>query len=106
MSESARLRRYQVLTAATLLVGYAGYYVCGSGLSVATPLLLSDLGGSGIDKKAIGLVASLGVLAYAIGKIVNGVVGDVFGGRRVFLLGMALSAAATVWIGAGAGLLA
>ncbi len=104
MDERARRARWQFLTAATLLVGYAGYYVCRSNLSVATPLLLQDLGGAGVDKKAIGLVASLGVLAYAVGKLVNGVIGDFLGGRRVFLLGMAFSAAATVWFGAAAGL--
>src|SRR5262245_51192534 len=106
MSESARRRRWQAVTAATLLVGYVGYYICRSDLVVATPLLFSDLALFGIDKKVLGLVVSLGVLAYAVGKVVNGVIGDLFGGRRVFLLGMVLSAAATLWFGASVGLAA
>src|SRR5262249_6147955 len=106
MRDGGRLRRWQTLTASTLLVGYAGYYVCRSDLSVAAPLLLSDLAGAGIDKKALGLVVSLGVLAYGVGKVGDGVVGDLISGRRVFVLGMVLSAAATLWFGASAGLAA
>jgi OPA family glycerol-3-phosphate transporter-like MFS transporter len=99
-----RLAFWQTVTAGTLLVGYAGYYVCRSDLSVASPLILRDLGGVGIDKRALGLVTSVGIFAYAVGKVVNGVLGDFLGGRALFLLGMAGSILATAWFGASAGL--
>jgi OPA family glycerol-3-phosphate transporter-like MFS transporter len=90
-------RRCERQTVATLFVGYAGYYVCRSNLSVAGPSMLEELGPSGFGKTEFGQVASLGVVAYAFGKVVNGVLADRFGGRALFLLGMvgsvALSAA-------------
>ncbi|HJZ76493.1 MAG TPA: MFS transporter [Vicinamibacterales bacterium] len=79
-----------------MLAGYAGYYVCRSNLSVVAPQLLSEFGPIGVDKAALGLVASAGVLAYAVGKAFNGVVIDVVGGRRMFLAGMAGSIVATL----------
>lgn len=93
---TARLRRWQAVTVGTLFVGYAGYYVCRSDLSVATPLLLEEYKGAGLTKGHIGDIASLGVLFYAAGKLVNGVLADYLGGRRVFLLGLFGSVACTV----------
>lgn len=37
---SARLIQWQRITLILLIVGYAGYYICRSNLSVATPLLI------------------------------------------------------------------
>jgi OPA family glycerol-3-phosphate transporter-like MFS transporter len=100
---SARLRQWQRITVGTLIVGYAGYYICRSNFSVATPLLLEAFGDQGIDKETIGLIASAGVLFYAIGKLFNGVLCDFIGGRRMFLFGMVGSVAATVMFGLGTG---
>ncbi|HKB12527.1 MAG TPA: MFS transporter [Vicinamibacterales bacterium] len=102
--EETRRRRWQTATAAALLVGYGGYYVCRSNLSVVAPQLLSEFGGAGIDKTAMGLISSVGVLAYAAGKGVNGVTADLVGGRRMFLGGMIGSIAATLAFGAAGGL--
>ena len=41
-------RSRQVLTVALMVVGYAGYYLCRSDLSVALPLLIEDMGKRGI----------------------------------------------------------
>jgi len=51
----------------------------------------------------MGQIASAGVVAYAVGKVISGLVGDVLGGKRIFLLGMLASAAATFAFGLGAG---
>ena len=69
--------RWQLLTGAALVVGYSGYYICRSNLSVAVPGLLAD-GATGLDRTAIGMISSAGVVAYALGKSVTGVVGDFF----------------------------
>jgi OPA family glycerol-3-phosphate transporter-like MFS transporter len=99
-----RVRRWQLLTLGTLFVGYAGYYICRSNLSVATPLLLDEFGPSGLTKAHIGTVASVGLLLYAVGKVCNGIFADLLGGRVLFLTGMFASALCTVLFGLGAGL--
>ncbi len=100
--DRARQRRWEAATAAALLVGYAGYYVCRSNLSVVGPQLLTEFQSRGLDKTSLGLIGSAGVLAYAGGKAVTGVAGDFLGGRRMFLAGMIGSVAATLMFGASA----
>jgi OPA family glycerol-3-phosphate transporter-like MFS transporter len=77
---------------ALLFVGYAAYYFCRSDLSVAMPLLIEDLqrhGMAGSDAIIrMGQLASFGVLAYAIGKLTLTGLGDIWGGRRSFTLGL------------------
>lgn len=97
-----RWTRWQLITLASLTVGYAGYYICRSNLSVASPLLQAQ----GYTKEQIGSIASAGVLTYAVGKILNGVLGDYLGGRVMFLLALLGSIAATIAFGLASGLAA
>jgi len=90
-----RLARWQTITGITLFVGYTGYYVCRSNLSVAAPLLKQD----GWTKEDLGSIVSFGIVMYAIGKIVNGILADFLGGRRLFLAGMLGSILATAIFG-------
>ncbi len=89
----SRFTAWQYATAALLALGYAGYYLCRSDLSVALPLLIVELAQRGMSanaaKVALGSVASLGVFAYALGKFPSGWLADFLGGRRNFLFGMA-----------------
>ena len=87
MSEGSR-RRHENRTVATLFAGYTGYYVCRSNLSVAGPLLLEELKDTGFDKGDFGLIATIGVFAYTLGKIAHGILADRTHGRSLFLLGM------------------
>jgi len=82
------LSRWQRVMLALMVVGYAGYYLCRAHFSVSTPLLIKEFGSQGIDKAAIGRIASLGTLFYAFGKFINGSLADYLGGKRMFLLGM------------------
>ena len=91
--DETKLNRWQYITMATLFTGYAGYYICRSNFSVATPLILAEYGDAGIDKAAIGSVASMGVLLYALGKITNGLSADFLGGRLLITRGMTSSVA-------------
>src|SRR5438105_14020704 len=93
--DAARLRRWQGLTLGTLFVGYMGYYVCRSNLSIALPLLLAEYKDAGLTKTHIGDIASFGVIFYAFGKLFNGVLTEYLGGRRMFLFGMFASALCT-----------
>lgn len=100
MKSFSRLFRWQCITIAVMLAGYGGYYLCRSDFSVALPLMISDLSRQGVSAEAakvrLGTVASFGVLAYAAGKLPSGVLADLRGGRRNFLLGMAGSVLFTV----------
>ena len=40
--DDAKLNRWQYITMGTLFTGYAGYYICRSNFSVATPLILQE----------------------------------------------------------------
>jgi sugar phosphate permease len=51
-----------------LALGYVGVYLCRKNLSVAVPLLQQAFGAT---KAEVGTVASVGTVAYAIGKMVN-----------------------------------
>lgn len=100
---ASALKRWQVRTAASLFIGYSAYYLCRSNLAVAAPLLLRGFGNRGLNKEVLGQIASVGVLFYAAGKVVNGVLGDFLGGKKIFLLGMVGAVAATVVFGLGQG---
>lgn len=106
MTDSAaasRFVRWQVLTGAALLLGYGGYYICRSNLSVSVPALVAD-GATGLDRGDIGLISSAGIVAYAAGKAVTGIAGDFFGGRMLFLGGLFLSVLATLGFSVSHGL--
>ncbi len=90
-TRSLRLR--QALVVVLLFTGYGSLYFCRADLSVATPLLVEALGRHGMSHDAaiirIGSIASLGVLAYGLGKFFLAGLGDVWGGRLSFLIGLA-----------------
>jgi sugar phosphate permease len=92
MIEPRRLTRWHLLTISLLFLGYSGYYFCRSDYSVALPLILAEQVRKGtpanVAQIRLGSIASLGVLAYAIGKFPSGGLADRFGGRRNFLGGM------------------
>jgi OPA family glycerol-3-phosphate transporter-like MFS transporter len=101
-------RARQYLTVGLLVIGYAGYYLCRSDYSVALPLLIREFSARGIPEQELtlrfGSIASLGVLAYAIGKFPSGWLADFLGGRRNFLFGMGGSVLFTILFGLAGGL--
>lgn len=100
-TSAQRLFRWQQITLGTLLVGYVGYYLCRSNLSIAQPSILAEFGPAGWDKKTLGTIISVGTIVYALGKITNGYLADVFSSRRMFLAGMLGSALCTIAFGLG-----
>jgi sugar phosphate permease len=84
------LRVAQCRTLVLLFLGYASCYFCRSNLSVATPLIVEELGRRGISHGAaivaIGTLASWGVFAYALGKWFLTSLGDYWGGKRNLLI--------------------
>jgi OPA family glycerol-3-phosphate transporter-like MFS transporter len=104
----SRFNVWQGATAALLAIGYAGYYLCRSDLSVAMPLIIAELSQHGLSantaKVELGTVASLGVLAYALGKFPSGWLADYLGGRRNFLFGMGGAILFTLLFSLGGGI--
>src|SRR5215813_11854146 len=83
---------WQSLTIALLVIGYSGYYLCRSNLSVTLPMVEAELASRGMDpavaRLRLGSIASFGVLAYALSKFASGSTADFLGGRRNFVIGM------------------
>ena len=86
------LRHRQTLTVSLLFGGYAALYFCRADLSVGAPLIIDELKLRGVDHGdaviRLGSITSLGVLAYALGKLFLGGLGDFWGGRVSFLIGL------------------
>lgn len=107
--EQERLRRWEWVTIALLVLGYAGYYLCRANFSVAKPDIIDELASGGTmtkeaAKEALGAVASWGTLAYAFGKFISGGLSDTLGGRRTFIAGMIGAVLCTVLFALGGGL--
>src|SRR6202166_2783473 len=102
-TRSLRLR--QTLTIALLFCGYGSLYFCRADLSVATPLLVEELSKHGVSHGdaiiRMGSIASLGVLAYALGKLFLTGLGDFWGGRINFLIGLGGATAFTLMFASG-----
>ncbi len=101
--EATLLNRWRVSTFWVMLLGYVGYYLCRGNLSAAFPQLSTTFGYSNTD---LGLIAGWSTLAYALGKFVNGPLADRFGGRRIFLVGMAGAISANLVFSVSSGLTA
>lgn len=56
-----------------------------------------------VGKRRFGLILSVSILCYTLGKLVSGIGGDFLGGRRLFLLGMLGSIVCTVLFGLSTG---
>jgi sugar phosphate permease len=86
------LRRRQIAIVALLFTGYASLYFCRADLSVSTPLMVEELRSKGMSEQDalwwMGTIASLGTLGYAAGKLFLGGLGDFWGGRINFLIGL------------------
>jgi len=95
---SLRYRQLEII--ALLFAGYGALYFCRADLSVGTPLIVDELTRHGVSRDQaivrLGTIASLGVLAYALGKLFLGGLGDFWGGRVSFLIGLAGATAFTL----------
>jgi sugar phosphate permease len=94
------LQKRQIAVVLLLFSGYGALYFCRADLSVATPMLVDELHALGMSHddalRRMGTIASLGVAAYALGKLTLAGLGDYWGGRINFLIGLAGAALFTV----------
>lgn len=94
VAKELRQRKWSVFLAATF--GYGFYYVCRLTMSVVKkPIVDSGL----LDVSEIGIVGSALFFAYAVGKLVNGVLADRLNVRVFMATGLFVSACANVLLG-------
>jgi OPA family glycerol-3-phosphate transporter-like MFS transporter len=102
---SRALRRRQAATVLLLFGGYGSLYFCRADLSVASPLLIDELARTGMSRSEavvrIGSLTSFGVLAYALGKLFLTGLGDLWGGRMNFLVGLGGATVFTLMFASG-----
>lgn len=72
-------------TMLVLGVGYIGVYLCRKNLNVANNILETSFAAGGAT---VGIIATVGTVAYAAGKLTNGPLVDKIGGRAGFLLSL------------------
>ena len=73
---------------------YLFYYTGRQTFGFAIPGIQAELG---IDKQTLGWISAAMLWAYAAGQMINGNLGDKFGGRRMMALG-ALTSFALNWL--------
>lgn len=77
-------------------IGYSLYYVCRTSLNVVKkPIIDSCM----LDASQLGLIGSVLLFAYAIGKFVNGFLADHCNIKRFMATGLVVSAAANFTLG-------
>jgi OPA family glycerol-3-phosphate transporter-like MFS transporter len=101
-AELVRLKRWRLSTFWVCLMGYVGYYICRKNLSAAVPLMSAEFGFSNSE---LGLIALYSEIAYAIGKFINGPLGDKIGGKKIFLIGMIGAIGANILFSLGSSLI-
>ncbi len=97
--DDKRLSNGQALTLALLFVGYAGYYICRVHLASTRSSIIDEYHAIGINKAWIGQMTGTATGFYAFGKFCAGPLSDRFGGRTMFLIGMAAAILCTVAFG-------
>src|SRR6202166_433656 len=104
-TQNRSLRFRQTIVVLLLFGGYGSLYFCRADLSVATPLLVEELVKHGVSHAdaiiRMGSMASFGVLAYALGKLFLTGLGDFWGGRISFLIGLGGATVFTLMFASG-----
>ena len=91
-----RLRRARVRQIAAMLLVYAIFYTCRLAFSASKKGLIEQ---GAYTAKEIGVVGSAMLIAYALGKIVNGFVADRVNVRRYIMFGLFVSAGINLLVG-------
>ena len=91
--------RWELTTVLCMYGGYAGLVLCRTAISIASPEMVGDPA-LGLDEAGFGALLGWGAAGALAGKLLNGAIADVLGGRRLFLLAISLMGASTIVFGA------
>lgn len=95
---------WEMIVLGCMYVGYAALYMCQATVVISGPAMLSDPA-LGLNKTAWGAILGWGTAGTLSGKLINGILADKIGGRRVFLLSLGLCMLATGIFGTLSGVL-
>ncbi len=96
------VRKWRIRVFIAAWTMYATYYLCRLNFSIAVPALKKFLGGGKVTPDSdmmVGTIMTALFLAYALGQVVNGLLGDRFGPRKVGTIGMVVSATMNLLFG-------
>lgn len=94
-SQKRYLRKLQWSSFLAGTIGYSLYYVCRTSLNVVKkPIIDSGV----LDAQQLGVVGSVLLFSYAIGKLVNGFLADYSNIKRFMATGLAVSAVANLLV--------
>ena len=92
MSDSNQQRaKWELIILGCMYIGYMGYILCRTALSVSSPEMVKDPN-LDFDIEQYGRVLAMGTLGMVAGKLLNGMVADWLGGRKVFIAALVLTA--------------
>jgi sugar phosphate permease len=89
-------RSWRIRIFAATWTMYASYYLTRVNMSLAQPVIRDDLGFTDIQ---MGWITTAMLIAYGVGQVVNGVLGDRLGARAVVTFGMIGSAVCNLLFG-------
>ena len=89
-----RLRCWQLRIFGLLWGVYASYYLCRVNFAVAQPALLKEF--PSWTSAQIGTIPSTFALAYAVGQLVNGTLGQRYGARRMMTAALLIASASNL----------
>jgi len=99
LSEAEQQKRYKRLRMSSFLaatIGYSLYYVCRTSLNVVKKPILES---GALDATQLGIIGSVLLFSYAIGKFVNGFLADHSNIRRFMATGLLVSTIANFSVG-------
>ncbi|WP_239618656.1 MFS transporter [Cohnella mopanensis] len=103
MSKEKKLLKWQWIVFGLCWLGYASVYFGRVNLSIALPDIQQAFD---FSKSQISLISSIFFWVYAIGKLINGMIGDKVSGRMFVFLGLLLAGVANILFGFTASLMA
>lgn len=95
LARTTRLRRERTVLV-LLVAAYASLYLCRANIEPAWTMLAVE---HGYDNEQTGAVFATALAAYAVGKVLLGMAGDVVGGKTILVVAMSTAVVASLLVG-------